>query len=87
MLGEPPRPTVDDDGTGSTATQAFAVAGSHIVRLRVTDDDGGRIVIDPTTGAIDCTGCKRDFAPVFGFYTYDVKITPATLVDYVVAHQ
>jgi PKD repeat protein len=28
-----------DDGTGTTATRTFTVAGPHTVRLRVTDDD------------------------------------------------
>ena len=40
------------------------------------------LVIDLTTGAIECpeATCKRDFAPTVGFYQYEVKITPATLV-------
>jgi hypothetical protein len=38
------------------------------------------VVIDETTGAIDCSACKRDFAPVIGLYGYSVKITPPTLV-------
>jgi PKD repeat protein len=29
-----------DDGTGSTASRAFAAAGTYTVRLRATDDDG-----------------------------------------------
>ncbi len=28
------------------------------------------VAFDPTTGAIDCTNCKRDFAPLIGLYTY-----------------
>ena len=38
------------------------------------------VVFDQTTGAIDCTACKRDLAPLIGLYTYDVKLTPPTLV-------
>ena len=38
------------------------------------------LVFDETTGAIDATNAKRDFAPTVGFYRYDVKITPPTLV-------
>ena len=38
------------------------------------------LVIDQTTGAIDCTNCRRDFAPTIGLYQYEVKITPPTLV-------
>jgi hypothetical protein len=40
------------------------------------------LVIDETTGAIDCPAvtCKRDFAPAIGFYPYQVKLTPPTLV-------
>jgi PKD repeat protein len=30
-----------DDGTGTSATRAFAKAGPHVVHLRVTDGDGG----------------------------------------------
>ena len=84
------------DGADFTvsATQAslsYAWASGPTIRINASDLNNTRrlnfdvtavanIVIDPATGAIDCTGCKRDFAPVFGFYTYDVKITPATLV-------
>ncbi len=38
------------------------------------------LVIDQTTGAIDCTNCRRDAAPTIGLYQYEVKITPPTLV-------
>jgi len=38
------------------------------------------IVFDPTTGAIDCAACKRDFAPTIGFYTYQLQVTKPTLV-------
>ena len=38
------------------------------------------IVFDQTTGAIDCSQCKRDFAPGVGLYTYDVKVGRASLV-------
>lgn len=38
------------------------------------------LVFDDATGAIDCTNCKRDFAPTVGFYQYEIKITPPTLV-------
>lgn len=38
------------------------------------------IVIDQTTGAIDCSACKRDFAPTLGFYTYQLQLTKPTLV-------
>ncbi len=38
------------------------------------------IVFDPTTGAIDCSACKRDFAPTIGFYTYQLLVTKPTLV-------
>jgi len=38
------------------------------------------VVIDQTTGAIDCSQCKRDFAPGVGLYTYDVKVGRASLV-------
>ena len=38
------------------------------------------IVFDSTTGAIDCTNCKRDFAPTIGFYPYNVVVQKPTLV-------
>jgi hypothetical protein len=38
------------------------------------------IVFDPTTGAIDCSACKRDFAPTIGFYSYQLLVTKPTLV-------
>jgi hypothetical protein len=40
------------------------------------------LVVDETTGAIDCPAatCKRDFAPTFGFYQYVLQITPPSLV-------
>lgn len=38
------------------------------------------LAFDPTTGAIDCTNCKRDFAPTIGFYQYLVEVTKPTLV-------
>ncbi|MGH3064740.1 MAG: hypothetical protein ACRDOF_00380 [Gaiellaceae bacterium] len=84
------------DGADYTlsATQAslsYAWASGPTIRINASDLNNTRrlnfdmlavsnIVIDPVTGAIDCTGCKRDAAPVFGFYTYEVKITPPTLV-------
>ena len=37
-------------------------------------------MFDPTTGAIDCTNCKRDLAPTIGLLPVRVKITPPTLV-------
>jgi hypothetical protein len=84
------------DGSDFTlsATQAslsYAWASGPTVRINASDLNNTRkllfdvtmvsgIVFDPATGAIDCTNCKRDFAPTFGFYQYDVKITPPTLV-------
>lgn len=43
---------------------------------------GSGLVIDETTGVIDDTNEKLDFAPSpgAGFYTYEVKIAPARLV-------
>jgi hypothetical protein len=84
------------DGSDFTlsATQAslsYAWASGPTVRINASDLNNTRkllfdvtmvsgIVFDPATGAIDCTNCKRDFAPTFGFYQYEVKITPPTLV-------
>jgi hypothetical protein len=38
------------------------------------------VVFDPQTGAIDCSACKRDFAPLIGLYNYQLLITKPTLV-------
>ena len=38
------------------------------------------VVFDQTTGAIDCTNCKRDSAPLIGLYPYQLQITKPTLV-------
>jgi hypothetical protein len=38
------------------------------------------LVFDPVTGELDAANAKRDSAPTFGFYSYQVKITPPTLV-------
>ena len=38
------------------------------------------MAFDQTTGAIDCTNCKRDLAPLIGLYTYALQITKPTLV-------
>ena len=69
---------------------SYAWASGPTVRINASDLNNTRkllfditvvsgIVFDPTTGAIDCTNCKRDFAPTFGFYQYDVKTTAPTL--------
>jgi hypothetical protein len=77
-----------------SATQAslsYAWSGGATIRINASDLNNSRrfnfdvltvagIAFDPATGAIDCTACKRDFAPTIGFYGYDVKITPPTLV-------
>ena len=84
------------DGSDFTlsATQAslsYAWASGPTIRINASDLNNTRkllfdvtvvsgIQFDATTGAIDCTNCKRDFAPTLGFYPYDVKITAPTLV-------
>jgi hypothetical protein len=37
------------------------------------------IVFDEMTGTIDCTNCKRDFAPTVGLYTYNVVVAKPAL--------
>jgi len=77
-----------------SATQAslsYSWAGGPTIRINASDLNNTRrfnfdvttvsnIVFDPMTGAIDCANCKRDFAPTIGFYIYEVKITPPSLV-------
>ena len=84
------------DGTDYrvSATQsslAYQWTGGPTVRINAADLGNTRklafdafvvsgIVFDQTTGAIDCSQCKRDFAPGVGLYTYDVKVGRASLV-------
>jgi len=77
-----------------SATQAslsHSWSGGAVVRINASDLNNARrlsfdalvlsgIQYDPVTGALDCALCKRDFAPTVGFFTYEVKITPPTLV-------
>lgn len=55
----------DLGNTRKLAFDAFAVSG---------------IAFDPTTGAIDCSQCHRDFAPTVGLYPFQLKIARPTLV-------
>ncbi len=77
--------------SSTQASLSFAWASGPTIRINASDLNNTRkllfdvtvvsgIQIDATTGAIDCTNCKRDFAPTLGFYPYDVKITAPTLV-------
>lgn len=77
-----------------SATQAslsHSWSGGAVVRINASDLNNARrlsfdalvlsgIQYDPVTGALDCALCKRDFAPTVGFFTYEVRITPPTLV-------
>ena len=84
------------DGTDYpvSATQAslsYSWSGGPTVRINASDLNNTRrlnfdvialsnIAFDPVTGEPDFANAKRDSAPVIGFFTYEVKITPATLV-------
>jgi hypothetical protein len=84
------------DGSDYTlsATQASlnsSWAGGPTIKINASDLGNTRklnfdvtavsgIVFDQTTGAIDCSACKRDFAPTLGFYTYQLQLTKPTLV-------
>jgi len=84
------------DGSDFTisATQAslsYAWASGPTIRINASDLSNTRkllfdvtavsgLVFDSTTGAIDCTNCKRDFAPVIGFYQYNLVTQKPTLV-------
>ena len=70
---------------------SYAWAGGPTIRVNASDLSNTRkllfdvtavsgIVFDSTTGAIDCTNCKRDFAPTIGFYPYNVVVQKPTLV-------
>jgi len=84
------------DGTDFTvsATQAslsYSWSGGPTIRINASELNNTRrlnfdvtvlsdIVFDPVTGEPDFTNAKRDFAPTVGFFTYQVVITPPTLV-------
>ncbi len=84
------------DGTDffPSATQAslsYSWSGGATIRINASDLNNTRrlnfdvtvlsdIAFDPVTGVPDFTNAKRDFAPTIGFFTYEVKITPPTLV-------
>ena len=70
---------------------SYAWAGGPTIRVNASDLSNTRkllfdvtavsgIVFDSTSGAIDCTNCKRDFAPTIGFYPYNVIVQKPTLV-------
>jgi len=70
---------------------SYAWASGPTIRINASDLSNTRkllfdvtavsgLVFDSQTGAIDCTNCKRDFAPVIGFYQYSVITQKPTLV-------
>jgi hypothetical protein len=74
----------------SQATLVFSYANGATIRLNNSELGGTKrfgfltlaisgIALTPT-GELDLTNIHRDFAPERGIYTYDVKITPPTLV-------
>ncbi|OFW75658.1 MAG: hypothetical protein A2Y55_04190 [Actinobacteria bacterium RBG_16_68_12] len=81
--------------SATQASLSYSWSGGATIRINASDLNNTRrlnfdvtaisnIAFDPVTGEADCgpggANCKRDFAPAVGFYTYEVKITPATLV-------
>jgi hypothetical protein len=77
--------------SSTQASLSYAWAGGPTIKINASELNNTRkllfdvtavsgIVFDAATGAIDCTNCKRDFAPTIGFYQYDIKLTPPTLV-------
>ncbi len=84
------------DGSDFTlsATQAslnYTWANGPTIKINASDLNNTRklsfdvttvsgLAFDPTSGAIDCTNCHRDFAPTIGFFTYEVKVAKPTLV-------
>jgi hypothetical protein len=84
------------DGTdyqisASQSSLVFSWTGGPTVRINAADLNNTRklsfdalvvsgVLFDQTTGAIDCSQCKRDFAPAVGLYSYQVKIAKPSLV-------
>jgi len=77
--------------SSTQASLSYAWASGPTIRINASDLNNTRkllfditavsgIAFDPTTGAIDCTNCKRDFAPTIGFYQYNVVVQKPTLV-------
>ena len=84
------------DGTdyqisANQSSLAFSWTGGPTVRINAADLNNTRklsfdaivvsgVVFDQTTGAIDCSQCKRDFAPAVGVYSYQLNIAKPSLV-------
>jgi hypothetical protein len=81
--------------SATQASLSYSWSGGATIRINASNLNNTRrlgfdvllvsdIAFDPVTSAADCgpggATCKRDFAPVVGLYTYQVKITPPTLV-------
>jgi hypothetical protein len=66
--------------SGGPTFKINAAALKNTRRLRFDALVVSGLVFDDTTGAIDCTNCKRDLAPLVGLYDYNVKIKPPTLI-------
>lgn len=77
--------------SSTQSSLSYAWASGPTIRVNASDLSNTRkllfdvtavsgIVFDSTTGAIDCTNCKRDFAPTIGFYPYNVVVQKPTLV-------
>lgn len=75
--------------TQSSLTHSWS--GGATIRISASDLGNARrfgfdanvlsgLIFDPVTGELDLTNARRDSAPTFGFYTYQVKISPPTLV-------
>ena len=91
-------PTTSDYTLASTQSSlSYSWAGGPTFKINASDLSNTRkfnfgvvalsgLVIDPTTNNIDDTNAHRDQAPTIGLYSYEVKITPPTLVVKRFAH-
>ena len=82
-FGNPPAVTLSTSYAGGVATiriSADELGNTKVLRALIFAISG--IVVDPVTGAEDYTNVEVDTAPNYGigFYPFEVKVTPATLV-------
>ena len=80
--GDPPATSLifSYQGGATVSISTAELGNTRALRFGVVAISG--VTIDPTTGALDFTNALADFAPAAtaGLYSYQVRITPPTLV-------
>jgi hypothetical protein len=73
------------DYASTASSPSYTWSGGPTIRINAANlNNTRRLLFDVTaisgaafdsTGALDCTNCKRDFAPAVGFYRYEVRVS------------